>query len=147
MRRQAVPVAAVVAVVVLVAIAALWLRPGDESSTPTPAPTAGSVPAAPPEPSAAVAGSDAVADPETRFIDATAGQLCAAQSRVYDTPEALAAAYVQPPDYSGLTPEQVDLYKERLAEDQSFSSRLTATLAGTCRPGTAPDAATPSTTP
>jgi hypothetical protein len=121
-RRLAIPVAVVL--VVMAGVAALWLRPGRDAAEPGT------------EPSTAPVVS--MSEGEAVFINATAAQLCAAQSKVYDNPEALAAAYAEPATYAGLTPEDVATYRARLNDDVAFSNQLATTLADTCRPDAAP---------
>jgi hypothetical protein len=123
-RRVAIPLAVVL--VVMAGVTALWLRPGRDAAEPGPGT----------EPSTAPVAS--MSEGEAVFINATAAQLCAAQSKVYENPEALAAAYAEPPAYTGLTPEEVATYRARLNEDVAFSNQLATTLADTCRPDAAP---------
>ena len=117
-----------VAVVVAAALIVRASRTTDEAAEPKVAVEGVTITSAPvPAPT--------IADVETRFIAASADHLCRAQSQVYESPEALAAAYQAPVEVPGLAPEQVTELQGRLTADPTFSERLTVQLSETCKPG------------
>jgi hypothetical protein len=73
---------------------------------------------------------------EQTFLDATAAHLCSVQSMVYGDPEALADAYQATPEYPGLTPVQVEEFRQRLTTDATFGRALTSATQRACSPAT-----------
>ncbi|GII24810.1 hypothetical protein [Planosporangium mesophilum] len=69
---------------------------------------------------------------EQTFLDATAAHLCSVQSMVYADPKALADAYQATPEYPGLTPAQVERFRQRLTADATFARALTSATQRAC---------------
>jgi hypothetical protein len=69
---------------------------------------------------------------EQTFLDVTAAHLCSVQSMVYADPKALADAYQAAPEYPGLTPAQVERFRQRLTADATFARALTSATQRAC---------------
>jgi hypothetical protein len=120
---------------VMLAATALAVGACASSATTTAAPSPGAGIAVPSSAAAPVTGAQA----ETVFLAVTAAHLCAAQSRVYTDPSALAQAYATSSQYTGLTDTTVSSLQQRLGTDPAFATRLADEVRSTCGGTPAPN--------
>lgn len=145
-RRPVALVAAALTLAVGVVVGVSLSTDGDAARAPS-APQSQPVAASAPEPPAPMTGAAPAAltppgplTPRETFVKASADQLCAATSAVYENAEALAAAYAKPPSYDGLTPAQATEFTAAMTTDPALSGEVNDRLSKTCRPGEVPAA-------